>query len=203
MTQGKFLCDSEGFAFLVAGSGEDARAVYATRTGPLPSSQRPATAREVKAFLAARAAWLSKVEEGWAAMLRRDRATDVGVDTLLRAAELHDDDKGPMSHYLRRALWRQQWKAARREKKRAGAPLASVAEPGRDDERFSESVLRDEVQSILARLDEHDRLVLELRFLHGMSYEDIADVLDCCKGQVCKLVHRALDNAAVAAAGRR
>ena len=51
--------------------------------------------------------------------------------------------------------------------------------------------LRDHVQDALGRLSDRLRIVIVLRYLEGLSYADIAEILDCSLGTVKSRLNRA------------
>ena len=71
---------------------------------------------------------------------------------------------------------------------------AGVGMPGHDPQpgaRIDEQERADQLQAALGRLSEEHRLVLVLRELDGMGYEDIAQILDTPVGTVRSRLHRA------------
>jgi RNA polymerase sigma-70 factor (ECF subfamily) len=58
-----------------------------------------------------------------------------------------------------------------------------------------EELLRDEmqqeVQAVVAKLPPEQRMVVVLRYTEGLSYEEIADVLQCSRGTVASRLNRA------------
>jgi len=55
----------------------------------------------------------------------------------------------------------------------------------------SQRFLREHVQEALGRLSERLRIVVVLRYLEGLAYADIAEVLDCSVGTVKSRLNRA------------
>src|SRR5919206_5353281 len=98
--------------------------------------------------------------------------------------------------------------AARLEVERAGAdeaaepvdPDALAGGAATPEEIALGAALSREVQALLARLPEKQRAAFILGRLEGLSYEEIADVLDTSVSAVKSLIHRATVAAAAAPA---
>ena len=69
-------------------------------------------------------------------------------------------------------------KALEREK-RLVPPQPSPAEAGRPDEGASALEIREWLSQALGRLSADQRLVVELTFFEGCSYQEIAEIADC------------------------
>lgn len=61
----------------------------------------------------------------------------------------------------------------------------------RPDDLYRRRFLREKVNEAVEQLPEHHRTVFVLRELHGKSYEEIADIIDCNLGTVKSRLNRA------------
>ncbi len=59
------------------------------------------------------------------------------------------------------------------------------------DEAFRKKAIRENLDQSLARLEDNYRLVLELRYMGEMSYNEISDVMELPIGTVKTYIHRA------------
>lgn len=85
----------------------------------------------------------------------------------------------------------------RRESRRPSVPLGTVTEiqDGVDGpSSISEALTRVDLQTAVARLSDDQQQVIVLRFILGMSPDEIARVLGKTRGAVEALQHRALKN---------
>lgn len=70
--------------------------------------------------------------------------------------------------------------------------VVSVASPhGNPEEAFGSRQARERLHRLIARLDEHYRVVIELRYLGEKSYAEIAEIMDIPVGTVKTYIHRA------------
>jgi len=127
----------------------------------------------------------------------REKAEDAAQETFLRAyANLNKVRcPGRLGHWLRKIavnVCRAEMKAAARERAQAvGEDMERIAAgtPGAGAGRDS---LRDAwVQQVLASLKPEFRLVLVLRDVQGLSYEEIVEVTGCSMALVKVRLHRA------------
>ncbi len=65
------------------------------------------------------------------------------------------------------------------------APQASALQNLLGDER------QQQVQDVVARLSPEHKMIVVLRYTEGLSYEEIADVLQCSRGTVASRLNRA------------
>lgn len=65
------------------------------------------------------------------------------------------------------------------------APQASALQDLLSDER------QQQVQDVVARLSPEHKMIVVLRYTEGLSYEEIADVLQCSRGTVASRLNRA------------
>ena len=143
---------------------------------------------------------------------RSDSAEDLVQETFLAAAQSLDSFEGRSAEYtwLYGSLLNKFRGWLRRRGNNAPLSLQRIAErmnmsssaeflvsgaPGAPEqmEREEAAAL---VRESLDELPEHHRSVLVLRFLDGMSYQEIAEALDCSLGTVKSRIHYALQTIA-------
>jgi len=113
-------------------------------------------------------------------------ADEVGLDTLLRAAAGWDPDKGKFSTYACTALYR----AYVRHR-----PMLTCEPFEESVEQTFELDTEEELQYILNSLDEHDRCLLQLRYIHQLELNDIGEAMGLVKSTVHYHVTQALRRA--------
>lgn len=139
---------------------------------------------------------------------RREEAEDLVQDTLVRAlpALRQFEGRARLSTYLLRAL-SNQWKNRLRSRKRSrlvgwfrAGRGGTDTEPDPEDrrpsplERLERAERAERVRSEVARLEPDRRLVLLLREVEEMSYEEIAGMLDVPIGTVRSRLSRARED---------
>jgi len=77
----------------------------------------------------------------------------------------------------------------------------AVGGPARPDEELDAAHERDLVQRAIARLDEDQRVLVVLRDIEGLSYEEIVEITDLAVGTVKSRLHRAREKLADIIAG--
>ncbi|HLC42905.1 MAG TPA: sigma-70 family RNA polymerase sigma factor [Methylomirabilota bacterium] len=83
-------------------------------------------------------------------------------------------------------------KSGERQRREGAGVLARIANGHPDPaETLEESELEAAIRQAIAELDEDRRIVVVLRDLHGLSYEEIAEALDLELGTVRSRLHRA------------
>ncbi|MHC4938152.1 MAG: sigma-70 family RNA polymerase sigma factor [Planctomycetota bacterium] len=115
-------------------------------------------------------------------------AEDLAQDAFLRLAEADNADKVGFRAFLGRHI-----SLGAKMLRRASltrARLDKHAHVPTHPENAIEN--REAAEAALALLDEEERAAVVLRFLHGLSYEEIAHVLGCKEGAARVRVHRAL-----------
>jgi len=138
-----------------------------------------------------------------ALVVDRDEAADVVQETYIRAWARIDELRDPaaivgwlcriarsVAHDRRRGWW-----------SRLRAPLEAAAgrldpPPATPDEALAAAETARSVRSALARLPEKHRVVLVLREVDGMSYDEIAESLGIPVGTVESRLHRAREGLA-------
>jgi RNA polymerase sigma factor (sigma-70 family) len=156
--------------------------------------------------------WIAAHPDAWplvqAAMLVvqdiQGHDDDVALPALVRAVRDFvgydaDDVRRAWRSYMRRCLhWALQKTHKSRSSHHGNETLNEDEWQELPDARVQQDVqyyeLQDEVLALLSTLDEHDRLVLTLRYWVGMTLQEIADELGVCKGHVHGLVHRASEH---------
>lgn len=130
----------------------------------------------------------------------RAQAEDLCQETMTRAIQQlpRFDTSRSFSTWLYAIgtnLWRDHargWRrAGRREVRGLEEPVPRATEPSPLDEMLRRDV-ESEVRQALSALAEDRRVVLTLRHYHGLSYAQIAQVLDCPIGTVKSRMHAAL-----------
>jgi RNA polymerase sigma-70 factor (ECF subfamily) len=124
----------------------------------------------------------------------RDDAQDLVQETVLRALASFAtfDGAGSVRAWLFTILRngaRNRWRDAARhpaEPLQGDALEVEPADAAPDWRRFS----TEDLEALLPRLSPAAREIVVLRDLHGMSYKDIAAVLDCPVGTVMSRLHR-------------
>jgi RNA polymerase sigma-70 factor (ECF subfamily) len=86
--------------------------------------------------------------------------------------------RSKVSTWIFGIAWHKGLKALEREK-RLVPPQPSPAEVGRPDEGASALEIREWLSQALERLSADQRLVVELTFFEGCSYQEIAEIADC------------------------
>lgn len=135
---------------------------------------------------------------------------DITIDTLLRCARSYDSTRRvKFSTYASRALYRAFQRYLRDVKKLYPMPSDAAAETELGILRYNEQqyhktilesahfdfIERDNeeaVQFILKGLDEYDQRILLLYYWHGLSTQQLADVLGVVKSTVWKDIQRIL-----------
>jgi RNA polymerase sigma-70 factor, ECF subfamily len=105
---------------------------------------------------------------------------------VVRAADRFDADRRFSTWMFQIAL-----NLARDWQRRAPAEPCDV-EPVADADVRSDVEAGIDVERLLARLPEPQRLVVELRYLHDLSEDDVAIMLDIPKGTVKSRLHQAI-----------
>lgn len=119
-----------------------------------------------------------------------DVVQDALVD-LVRERGPARDDVGPRAwlyRAVRAVVWSRRRSDVRRRRREHAAARPEAVEPGRpalDD--------REDVERLLRELDEADRELLVLRYLHDLEYREIAVVLGVSEGACRVRVHRAIE----------
>ena len=120
-------------------------------------------------------------------------AEDIAQEAILSAIRSLDRfDRGrPFAPWLHRIVVNRaiDWARARRLRPALGLADDASEHPAPDPA----PELSDEVLSALARLDEHHRAVVALRYLLGYTPGEIAELLDLPRGTVNSRLRRALD----------
>lgn len=119
-------------------------------------------------------------------------AEDAIQDALARLASLHGL---PTELGLRAWLCREVHTSARsrlRSERRRRRREASVAALDLEEEPAPEFELREEVDHALGRLDQEERIAVELRYLHDLDYHEMALVLGSSPGACRQRVQKAL-----------
>ena len=129
-------------------------------------------------------------------MRDRDEAEDVVQETFIRAWQRRSDLRDPsavmpwLSRIARNAARdRLRWWRRRPERARAEAESAAPAAPA--DQALIGEERAAEVRRALDVLSEKHRVILLLREVEDMSYEQIAELLDLPVGTVESRLHRA------------
>lgn len=86
--------------------------------------------------------------------------------------------RSKVSTWIFGIAWRKALKALERQQ-RSAAPQASPDDIGKCDEAVSALETREWLGRALARLGPDQRLVVELTFFAGCSYQEIAEIADC------------------------
>ena len=86
--------------------------------------------------------------------------------------------RSKVSTWIFGIAWHKGLKALEREK-RLVPPQSSPAEVGRPDDGASALEIREWLSQALGRLSADQRLVVELTFFEGCSYQEIAEIADC------------------------
>ncbi|MGC6416263.1 MAG: sigma-70 family RNA polymerase sigma factor [Bradymonadia bacterium] len=82
----------------------------------------------------------------------------------------------------------------RRDESAGVAPLVGNTRPMHPGAAFESEELGQVLKDALAKLSENHRQILLLREVEGMSYEDIAEAMDCHLGTVMSRLHHARKN---------
>lgn len=78
---------------------------------------------------------------------------------------------------------------------------SAVGSPLKPDEALDAANERDLVHRAIAKLDEDQRMLVVLRDIEGLSYEEIVDITDLAEGTVKSRLHRAREKLANIIAG--
>jgi RNA polymerase sigma-70 factor (ECF subfamily) len=123
----------------------------------------------------------------------RDVAQDVALQVFERRTQLRDPEK--FDAWVHRIAIRETLRAQRGSRKRQateavldGAALEVAAPTSDEAERLDAAHA---ARLALGRLDERERLAMVLRYVHDLSDNQIAAVLDCRRGTVNSLLSRA------------
>ncbi len=134
-------------------------------------------------------------------------AEELVQETFVGAVKSMDNFEGRSSYYTwLYAILRNKFRGWLRKKEKKSMSLERTAENidgGGVDELLeddrpdaAEELIHQEdierVREVLDELPHHHRSVLVLRYMEGMSYEDIADTLGCSLGTVKSRIHYAL-----------
>jgi RNA polymerase sigma-70 factor (ECF subfamily) len=122
----------------------------------------------------------------------RGRAEDVAQETFLRVLRHAPSyrPRGQFTAWLLTIASRLCLNAARDRDRRAELPLESFPHPASPASPERSLELR-ELRSALARLRPRYRLALVLKAVEGLSYREIAGILDCSEAAVANAVFRA------------
>lgn len=132
-----------------------------------------------------------------------DNANDVAQEAWLNAFRKLDSFRGESAFYtwlFRIAI--NVWRTKTRKKKHAQTSLDAVREAGGDQtidshpsarpsSRLELSERQEAVQNALSELSEEFRVVVVLKEIEGLKYEEIAEIIDCPIGTVRSRLSRA------------
>jgi RNA polymerase sigma-70 factor (ECF subfamily) len=127
----------------------------------------------------------------------RSEAEDVAQEAFLRVFRSIREFRGESKlstwlYSITSRLCLNRLKSGERRRREGAAVLARIANGHPDPaESLEESELEQAVRQAIAELDEDRRIVVVLRDLHGLSYEEIAEALDLELGTVRSRLHRA------------
>jgi len=107
----------------------------------------------------------------------------------LRAAKPISNHSGWLRTVVLRKAIEQAEQRAKRPLSRTSAALAGLAQPGNGESSALED--RMDLEDALARLPAEQRIAFGLKFLHGLSYREIAAVLQCSLDTVCTRIRKA------------
>ncbi|MCL4108194.1 UNVERIFIED_CONTAM: hypothetical protein GTU68_066117, partial [Idotea baltica] len=136
-------------------------------------------------------------------VVSRDEAADVAQDAFLNAYRKIDSFRGDSAFYS--WLFRIAMNVAlsrKRKQKREPASLDAVQEAGGDrtvdpdpasqpSSRMELTEQQSAVQDALAQLSEEHRVVIVLKEIEGLKYEEIAEIVECPVGTVRSRLSRA------------
>jgi RNA polymerase sigma-70 factor (ECF subfamily) len=134
-------------------------------------------------------------------------AEDLVQETFLAAAKSFDSFKGRSSFYTwLYGIFMNKFRSRLRKMKRRSSIAETAGEailsslP--DDMPEAHDLIEKEeragaIREVIDELPLHHKSVITLRYIEGMSYENIADVLDCSLGTVKSRIHYALKKVAV------
>lgn len=77
----------------------------------------------------------------------------------------------------------------------------AIGSPQKPDEALSQATERAMVHAAIAKLDEDQRVLVVLRDIEGMSYEEIVEITELAEGTVKSRLHRAREKLALIIAG--
>ena len=112
-----------------------------------------------------------------------DKAWDVGLPCVVRAAARWTKGRASFITYARVQL---RWELRRRARRTTGELLCEPTA------RTVNQWARDEVDSILSKVDEYDRTVLVMHYMVGMTFRDMGEAMGVSKSTARYSVERAL-----------
>jgi RNA polymerase sigma-70 factor (ECF subfamily) len=120
------------------------------------------------------------------------RAEDVLVETFTKLARSSLEETGSLKGWLYRVATNACYKIFRKQKRESYVHESGL--PACIDDPAPDIIKEIEMQKLLNRLPESQRVVVVLKFYENMRYQEIADVLCCPLGTVKSRMHEALKN---------
>ncbi len=117
-------------------------------------------------------------------------AEDVLVETFTKLARSNLTETGSLKGWLYRVATNACYRIFRRKKKESG--ITGHAWSGYVNDPAPDITREMEVQRLLNKLPENQRVVVVLKFYENMRYKEIADVLCCPLGTVKSRMHEAV-----------
>jgi RNA polymerase sigma-70 factor (ECF subfamily) len=119
-----------------------------------------------------------------------DIAQDVAVQALRGVGRLNDPERFDV--WVHRITVRTTMRAIRGKRRRGTVeePLADDLEPVGEHGAFEQVAERAAMRRALADLPERQRIALALRYVHGLSEEEVAEALGCRPGTAASLLSR-------------
>lgn len=118
------------------------------------------------------------------------QAEDVLVETFTKLARSNLAETGSLQGWLYRVATNACYKIFRRKKREAS--VNGRVWGGYVDDPAPDITREMEIQKLLSKLPENQRIVIVLKFYENMCYQEIADVLCCPLGTVKSRMHEAM-----------